>query len=86
MEKYCYSDDSELIFKGTKETGVPMNAKPLWKRFDQILMELGIPKKTDDGLAIFHSLRHFANTKIISKAGTNVADTIIGHESGGAMT
>ena len=86
LEKYCYSDDSELIFKGTKETGVPMNAKPLWKRFDQILEELDIPKKTDDGLATFHSLRHFANTKIISKAGTNVADAIIGHESGGAMT
>ena len=86
LEKYCYSDDSELIFKGTKETDVPMNAKPLWKRFDQILEELNIPKKTDDGLATFHSLRHFANTKIISKAGTNVADAVIGHESGGAMT
>ena len=63
-----------------------MNSKALWKRFNQILAELDIPKKTDDGLATFHSLRHFANTKIISRSGTNVADAIIGHESGGAMT
>lgn len=86
LKEHCYSDVSELIFEGTKEIGVPMNPKPLWKRFDQILKELDIPKKTDDGLATFHSLRHFANTKIISKAGTNVADAVIGHESGGAMT
>lgn len=86
LKEHCYADDSDLIFQGTKEVGVPMNAKPLWKRFDQILDELDIPKKTDDGLATFHSLRHFANTKIISRSGANVADAIIGHESGGAMT
>lgn len=86
LKDHCYSDESDLIFQGKKEVGVPMNAKPLWKRFDQILEELDIPKKTDDGLATFHSLRHFANTKIISRSGANVADAIIGHESGGAMT
>ena len=85
LKEHCYSVESDLIFEGTK-AGVPMNAKPLWKRFNQILAELDIPKKTDDGLATFHSLRHFANTKIISRTGTNVADAIIGHESGGAMT
>lgn len=77
-------DPDGLIFKGHLNTQDEiLGSKGLRSRLYNALSELGI--KRDDQKLVFHSFRHYANTELNVRGGSDIANTIIGHESTSAM-
>ena len=77
-------DPEGLIFEGHLDTKDDiLGAKGLRTRLYTTLDELGINRNNRQ--LVFHSFRHYANTELNNRGGSDIANTIIGHESSSLM-
>ena len=72
-------DPDDLIFKGHLKTKDNiLGPKGLRERLDDILSMLSITRNNDKHL-VFYSFRHYCNTELNNRGGSDIADSIIGH-------
>ena len=68
-----------LIFAGEDSPNKPIGDGPFHRRFTKMLKDLNIEREDKD--LVFHSLRHYTNTKINDLGYPDIANAILGHSS-----
>lgn len=68
-----------LVFAGEDSPYKPLGDGPFHRRFTKMLKDLNIEREDKD--LVFHSLRHYTNTKINDLGYPDIANAILGHSS-----